>query len=305
FHTNPPIGNYLKTHWNVASSEFLGRPVPKVTLDKTSSKFNGVVKVSLVRFAPNVYINLKWADGTKLASVKAKADGTATTSFRTPLVPLGNYTVTASNSSGDIATTTLRVIPRILLNETKGEAGMSIRVYFYGFAPDDKVEVRFWNTAGTSSQLLTTITIANNGRGTKVVNVPTKTTVGKHKIVGKVFGVGRSASTTFTVTSMGTAEEPTATATSTLSPTVTVTSTIEPTITPGVESTVTPDVVTETPPSEIPTEIASPEVPTETPEGDAPTDTATPELLTETPVPEATSVPLESPTQVPTETPVP
>ena len=41
------------------------------------------------------------------------------------------------------------------------EAGMEIRVYFYGFAPGDQVEVRFWNEAGTSSVKLTTITIAS------------------------------------------------------------------------------------------------------------------------------------------------
>ncbi len=293
FNTNPPSGSYLKTHWNMAMSDWLGRSLSRMSFDKTSSKYNGVVTATLTGFTPDYYINLKWPDGTVLVKVKTGPDGKATASFKTPLAPLGNYVVTATTSAGDSTSATLRVIPRILLNEVQGSAGMKIRVYFYGFAPGDKIEVRFWNTAETSSVKLVTITIASDGRGTKEVFIPTSTTVGNHKIVGSVVGVSRSASTTFKVTSLTSAEE---TPTATPSPSPTATSTPEPTATmPAETPTVTPTPET---PTETPTDVPTVEVPTETPTPEIPTETPTPEIPTETP----TDVP---PVDVPTETPTP
>ncbi len=295
FHTNPPTGNYLKTHWNTANSDFLGRTLSTISLDKSSSKYNGWVTATMTGFTPGYYINLKWPSGTVLAQVKAGSDGRATAMFRTPLDPLGNYTVRASNSLKESAETTLRVIPRILLNETEGRAGSPLRVYFYGFSPGERIEVRFWNEAGTSSVKLITIDVASNGRGSEVVTVPTNTTVGDHKIVGSVIGVARSASTFFEVTALSAAEE-----TSTPTPTSTASASATETVVPS--ATVPPQTpteapVTETATPELPTATATPELPTETATVEVPTETATMEIPTETPTIEA---PAETPTVEPT-----
>ncbi len=100
------------------------------------------------------------------------ASGNATASFRTPLAALGTYTIRASDPAKTTATTLLRVIPRINLSEFSGDPGKEFRVYFYGYAPDDQVEVRLYSLDGATYQVIGTTTVAGNGRGTMLVTIP-------------------------------------------------------------------------------------------------------------------------------------
>jgi hypothetical protein len=294
FHTNPPTGNYLKTHWNIANSGWLGTSLPEtttITLDKEKSKYNGWVTATLDGFAPNSTVTLRWPREYEktagvftrtLATVTTSGAGAATISFRTPLEPLGDYTVSARDSDGTTATTTLRVIPRIMLApEYEGPTGFRFRVYFYGYAPGDRVEVQWYEGAGYD--VLKTITVADNGRASTILYVPDDASTGDHLIRGKVVGVSRSTTTTFTVTGPGAADEPTETPT----PEPTATATPEPTVTPEPTATLEP---TPEPTVEVPTETPTPE-PTE----ELPTETPTPEseepAPTETPTPEPTATP--------------
>jgi hypothetical protein len=165
--------------------------------------------------------------------VRANASGIATTRFRTPLVPLGDYTVRASDAAGNVATTTLRVIPRIKLTESEGPPGTRLRVYFYGYDPGRQVEVRWYE--GSSFEVLKTVTIADNGRATTLIDVPDDASLGEHLIRGKVVGISRSVSTTFEVTAGGASsveETPAPTPTETMTPIPTETPALLPTMTP-------------------------------------------------------------------------
>jgi hypothetical protein len=288
FHTSPPGGNYLATHWNVANSGFLGKSVPTLTLSKKASKYNGIVNATMSGFAPNSAVTLTWPGGTVLAQVTSDGVGTATASFRTPLVQLGNYTVRATDSSGRSASAVLRVIPRIkLAPEASGPTGYRFRVYFYGFSAGERVQVQWFTTSGSSYQVLKTVAIADNGRASTIVYVPRSATVGGHLVRGRVIGISRSASTTFTVTGVGVSEVPTPTPT----PTRTATVTPQPTATPPLEETATPE-PTETAtatPAPIIEETPTPE-PTVDPGTPEPTATATPDpTATDTPTPEPTA----------------
>lgn len=264
---------------------------PRIALSKTKSKFNGSVEASLSGFAPNSMVTLSWPDGTAIATASVSGAGTGWASFRTPLVPLGTYPVEARDPTGRVATAPLSVIPRIMLNEETGPVTTRLRVYLYGFAPGERVEVRWYATNGMSYLVVKTVAIASNGRGSSLITIPAATGAGKHKVMGRVIGVARSGSTTFQVTTRAgetKLTEPTASATVTMTPTVTETGTATsadpaPTLTP----TPTPDPAT--PPTIEPTATA-----TSTPE---PTATPTPEP---TATPEPTLAPTPEPTPAPT-----
>jgi protein involved in polysaccharide export with SLBB domain len=246
----------------------------QLSLSKSSSKFNGLVSATVTGFAPNDTVTLWWPDGLMLGQATTDGSGNAVITFRTPLYPLGNYLVTATDTAGHIAGATLRVIPRIKLNEYSGEAGKRIRVYFYGFSPGEQVEIQFYELDGTTFEVLKTVTIADNGRATTLINVPENAALGKHRIRGDVIGVSRSASDSFTVTGPGAAEEPTTTPT----PSPTETATPEP----GGSATPEASPIVEETPTVEPT----------------PVETSTPE-------PAPTEVPTETPTPEPSPTPVP
>ena len=245
----------------------LSPDMPQLALSKTKSKFNGVVAASLSGFAPNSAVTLRWPDGTVMATATVDGAGTGAATFRTPLVPYGIYRIGARDPSGNAASASLSVIPRILLNESEGPTTTQLRVYFYGFVPGERVEVRWYTTDGTAYAVIKTIGIADTGRGSSLVTIPATTGVGTHRVVGRVVGVARSASTTFTVTADVTgaalggpiatatpsprAEEPTGAPTVSATPEPTATPTPEPSPTP--EPTATPTVEPSATPSATPT----------------------------------------------------
>jgi hypothetical protein len=111
-------------------------------------------------------------------------------------------------------------------------------------------------TSSTTYLVLKTITIASDGRGTGLVTIPANAAEGDHVIRGKVIGVSRSATATFTVQPLAGADDPTATETPT------ATATAEPTTTPEASPSATEAVPTESPttaPTATPTGDASPE----------------------------------------------
>ena len=71
---------------------------------------------------------------------------------------------------------------------------------------------------GTTYHTLGTLTIADNGRASKIFYVPSYGTTGAHMIRAKVIGISRSVSTTFSVTGPAASDEgtPTPTAKATL-----------------------------------------------------------------------------------------
>ena len=278
---------------------------PTISLNKTKSKFNGVVTVTLSGYAPLSNVTVTWQDGRVLATKQVDASGNGSTTFRTPMVPLGNYTVTGRDGTGRSDETSLRVIPRILLGDTSGPEGLRTGVHLYGFDPGNRVEVRWYNLAGTSYEVLAVETIASTGRGQTPIFVPEGTGAGTHRVVAKVIGISRSVSTTFEVTGPAAAQEsietPTAAATATIEASAEATSSAEtgtPVANPTGDATTEPTAEVTTEPTLEPTvePTATEEVePTATEEATA-TDEAEPTATEAAPVDEETSEDTTEPT---------
>jgi len=249
---NYPTGSALSFTVGQVSGTCSGpTPNPVLTLSKTKSKFNGWVVATMTGFSAGSSVTLRWSDGTVLTSTTSDGSGNATASFRTPLVPYGDYTVTAKDSDGNSADAPLRVIPRIMLApDDSGPVGFRFRVYLYGFSPGNQVQVRWYDANGATYHTLGTLTIADNGRASKIFYVPSYGTTGPHLIRAKVIGISRSVSTTFTVTGPAASDEgtPTPTASATLpaegspvpdaSPSETITPEATPSETPAAPSPV-------------------------------------------------------------------
>ena len=196
FQTNPSNGSYLGRHRNSADKRFLigvgttGPPPGTLTLSKDKSKYNGPVEATITGLRPNVAVTLRWPHEFEITSGPNKgqltsgpdtattdAQGGRTFRFVTPLEPYGDYEIAARDPSGGKAVATLRVIPRIPLNEDEGPTDTNLRVSFYGFAPGKRIEVR-WHahgSASSSSRVIKTLTEASNGRASSLVAITSST----------------------------------------------------------------------------------------------------------------------------------
>jgi hypothetical protein len=181
-----------------------------LVLDKAKSKYNGTIVATVSGFGNFATVNLTWPDNTLLAKIRVDGAGNGSASFRTPLAPLGDHVVRATDSDGNLATDVLRTIPRLKLSQSSGPAGTPVNIALYGFASGEQVDVQWSTDKGTSFESLATVTIADTGRGIARVTIPPAATIGSHTIRTQNSGESHSVKISFEVTSPSPSASPAA-----------------------------------------------------------------------------------------------
>ena len=144
-----------------------------ITLDRAESTTESWVAAELTNFTPGSEIAIRWEDGRVLRTARADSTGRARVSFHTPSAPYGSHVVTAEDAAGLRSTTRLSIIPRVKLTRETVPFGADLRVYLYGFAADQFVEVHVAHEDGTTSEVLGTVTTDSQGSASVRITLPT------------------------------------------------------------------------------------------------------------------------------------
>lgn len=254
---------------------------PKASIKPASGSANLTVTLVGTNFAAGEVVDLFW-DGTRAGQGTADASGAVTITSRAPLLNGYHSAKLRGRTYGLAAYTKYKVIQRVRVTPTSGTTGTTVTAYGTGWPANTTITFRWNAKSGTN---LCSVTTNATGYGACTFRPPSKASPDTYRVWGSNGTI--SASTTFTLKGLASADDPTAT------PTVTVTATVTPEAgTPTIPPDTGSPVITETPsvtptPDTIVTETVTvePDPPTETP---APTEPAT-----------------ETPTETPTEAPLP
>jgi hypothetical protein len=162
---------------NVATTNF--DITANITLDPSEGGYNDTITATFTGFKANSTITATIKSGSKTykitmtpATVQADANGSATATFAVSPVPAGDWTIEAQGTSGESASATLTITPKLILGVTTGSAGDIISVTGTGFAASRSVTFTYGGAAISNSA-----TSDANGSFTYQFTVP-ETTAG-------------------------------------------------------------------------------------------------------------------------------
>ncbi len=128
---------------NTASSNF-GVTIASISLAPPNAKVGATVTVSGSNFISNSPITIA-LDGVQVATTTAIATGAIPggVTFTVPATPAGAHTITATDSTNNIATATLTVTPNTIIAPTSGPYGTSVSITGQGFAASSPITLSF------------------------------------------------------------------------------------------------------------------------------------------------------------------
>lgn len=184
---------------NQATARFLVVPHLQIldvnaNAEVTSAHVGDQIRPDGTGFGSSVWVSLYW-DGNYWTRVRTNTAGSfLMNSVNVPEMPYGWHTLTATDTSGNTASTMLFILPAIVINPDTAHYGDSIRYTCTGFSADALLRVYIDSTATLVAETYTSS--AGSATGTFILpSLP----FGTHNVFA-VDENGASASTTITVT---------------------------------------------------------------------------------------------------------
>jgi len=146
--------------------------LPKITLTPTSGAVEDTVTISGTGFAANSGVTFEFDNvSVSAATTTTNANGSFTNvTFSIPSSSRGSHTVKAEDASGNYATATLTVLPKITLTPTSGASGTTVMVTGTGFSASKPITIKY-NAASVTTDPAAINTDAT-GSFTASFNVP-------------------------------------------------------------------------------------------------------------------------------------
>ena len=132
-------------HYQVQDATF--RVTAEISIDKSSGIAGDTITVSGVKFAVNEKdIQILFGDQVMVTDIKANSEGEWEESFDVPVMPVGEYSITAEGEwtkREDIEELIFEITPDMQLSAYEGHVGINLTVTGHGFAANEDVVITY------------------------------------------------------------------------------------------------------------------------------------------------------------------
>jgi subtilisin len=156
---------------------------PGLSLSPSSGKVGTNTTITARGFKSGELITLSWQDtpstATQITQITAGTTGSASLSWQVPEATSGSHLINAAGSGGSIASIGFSVSPDFAFPLTTGTVGQTATATLTGYAANEAVTLKWYDT---SSNIRTLLTVTVSARGSKnfEVAIP-ESTYGSHR----------------------------------------------------------------------------------------------------------------------------
>jgi subtilisin len=157
---------------------------PSISVAPFSGKVGTTLTITAKGFKPGELITLSWQDTPSttvpIGQVTASASGGASATWQVPQATSGSHQITAVGSGGSTASTGFTISPDFALSVTSGSVGQTVTATLSGYAANESVTLKWYDTSSSATTLQTVTTSAKGSKSVEMA-IP-ESTYGSHRL---------------------------------------------------------------------------------------------------------------------------